>query len=151
MKLPRHLLSKLAALAILVPSCGFAQPGGAPTSLPFGFSPHKPTGTAPAITTQPASKSVTTGASVAFTVVATGTPTPTYQWYLNGRSIRGANAATYTISSAAPSNAGGYTVSVSNDVGRVTSSEVTLSVANSGVVTVEPKSQTINTGTALWP
>ena len=35
---------------------------------------------APTITTQPLSSTVTAPATAAFTVVATGTPTPTYQW-----------------------------------------------------------------------
>jgi len=36
--------------------------------------------TAPAITTQPAAKTITSGASTTFAVVATGSPTLTYQW-----------------------------------------------------------------------
>ena len=103
-------------------------------------------GTAPAITTQPASQSVTTGAQVTFTAAATGTPTPIYQWSRNGRFIPGANSGTYTIASASPSSAGVYTVEVYNGVGFATSNAALLSVAAAGLVSAAPQSQSIATG-----
>ncbi len=103
-------------------------------------------GTAPVITAQPVTQSVASGAPVTLTVAATGTPSPLYQWSKNGRFMRGANAASYTITSATPADAGAYTVEVYNGAGFVTSRPALLSVANAGVVTSAPKSQAIATG-----
>src|SRR5439155_16624316 len=51
---------------------------------------------APAITTQPASQTVTAGQTGTFTVAATGTAPLSYQWQKNGASLAGATAASYT-------------------------------------------------------
>lgn len=103
-------------------------------------------GIAPVITAQPVSHSVASGTPVTLTVAATGTPSPLFQWSKNGRFIRGANAASYTITSAAPADAGSYTVEVYNGAGFATSNPALLSVANAGVVTSAPQSQAIATG-----
>ena len=42
---------------------------------------------APAFTTQPLSQTILAGASVSFTVAATGTPAPTLQWRINGANL----------------------------------------------------------------
>jgi len=52
--------------------------------------------TAPAITSQPASQTVAPGQTAMFSVTATGTPPPTYQWQKNGANIAGATSASYT-------------------------------------------------------
>jgi kumamolisin len=82
----------------------------------------------PQITTQPQSQTVTAGASVSFTVAATGVPTPTYQWNFNGAAIGGATSSTYSLSSVQTANAGNYTVTVTNSAGSVTSNTATLTV-----------------------
>ena len=46
--------------------------------------------TAPAISTQPASQTVSAGSNVTFTVAATGAPAPAYQWKVDGEVISGA-------------------------------------------------------------
>lgn len=86
-------------------------------------------GTAPAITTQPASQTVTSGSSVSFSVTATGTAPLAYQWYFNNVEIAGATGSTYSLSSATSANAGSYTVAVSNQAGSVTSNAATLTVS----------------------
>jgi len=83
---------------------------------------------APTITTQPQNRTVNTGASVTFTVAATGTPSPSYQWRKNGTNLTGATSASYTIASAQTSHAGTYSVFVSNTAGSVTSAGATLTV-----------------------
>jgi len=81
---------------------------------------------APTIIVQPQGLTVTAGTAVVFSVVATGNPT--YQWYLNGTAISGATSSTYSLTSAQSSNAGDYTVTVTNSYGSVTSSKATLTV-----------------------
>src|SRR5665213_2527275 len=50
----------------------------------------------PAIATQPANLTVAQGSTTAFSVVANGTPTLTYQWYFNSSVISGATASSYS-------------------------------------------------------
>jgi hypothetical protein len=85
-------------------------------------------GTAPAITAQPQSLSVTTGASVQLSVTAAATPTPTFQWYFNGQPFQGATSSTLSFANARTSDAGDYTVVVTNSLGSVTSAKATLTV-----------------------
>ena len=87
----------------------------------------------PSITTQPKSQTVNEGSSVTFSVTATGTAPLSYQWKKNGSNISGATKSSYTISSTKTSDAGSYTVTVSNSAGSVTSSAATLTV-NGGSV-----------------
>ena len=84
--------------------------------------------TAPAITTQPTSRSAAVGSSTTFTVVATGTSPLTYQWRKNGTAVSGATAATFTIANVATSDAGTYTVVVTNSAGSLTSTGAVLTV-----------------------
>jgi len=83
--------------------------------------------TAPVITQQPQSKTVTVGLSVTFTVTATGNPAPSYQWRKNGINISGTSAS-YSISSAQLADAATYSVVVSNSEGSVTSNGAVLTV-----------------------
>jgi sugar lactone lactonase YvrE len=84
--------------------------------------------TGPGITTQPQSQTVMAGASVQFSVTASGRPAPTYQWNFNGTAISGATGSSYSLASAQAANAGNYTVTVTNAVGSVTSSQAALTV-----------------------
>ncbi len=71
---------------------------------------------------------VATGSSVTISVTANGTAPFTYQWNKNSFAISGATAASYAISSAQFSDAGSYTVVVSNSAGSTTSDVATLTV-----------------------
>ena len=88
---------------------------------------------APIITTQPSSAIVNPESSATFFVIATGNPTPNYQWFFNTNSIPGATSSSYTTYIA-----GNYYVVVTNSEGSVTSNTVTLYV-----------NTTITTGTEL--
>jgi hypothetical protein len=101
-----------------------ADSGGLTLNLAFNGT----LGTAPAITTQPASQSVNTGASVSFSVAASGTAPLSYQWHFNNSPISGATNSSFSITSAAAANAGSYHVVVSNQAGSVTSNAATLTV-----------------------
>jgi glucose/arabinose dehydrogenase len=84
---------------------------------------------APVIAVQPANKTATVGGSATFSVTASGTPTPTYQWQRNGQNISGATAASYTLTNVTTADNGAkFKVVISNSVSSVTSNEATLTV-----------------------
>ena len=83
---------------------------------------------APAITAQPVAQIVTAGGAASFSVAATGTPAPTYQWRKNGVAIPGATGATLALINVLPADAASYDVVVTNSAGSVTSGAVTLAV-----------------------
>ena len=103
---------------------------------------------APSITTQPASQTVAAGAAATFTVVATGTAPLTYQWKKAGTAISGATAATYAITAVQGSDAGSFTVVVTNVVSSVTSSAATLAVNVAPTIGTQPASLTVTAGAA---
>ena len=104
---------------------------------------------APAITTQPANKSVTAGRTVTFNVVATGTAPLTYQWKKNGANI-GTSTSSYTIPVTANDNGAKYSVVVSNSAGDVTSNEVTLNVTALPTGTIRIAYLHHSTGGNIW-
>jgi len=75
----------------------------------------------PVFTIQPATQAPVVGSTVTLVAAATGSPSPTYQWYFNTSAISGATNATYTISNAQPANAGSYYVVATNSTGSVKS------------------------------
>jgi hypothetical protein len=74
------------------------------------------------------SQSVTAGANVTFTVVATGTAPLSYQWRRNLTNIVGATSNTLTLTGVQLSQAGTYSVRVTNIAGMVLSSNAVLTV-----------------------
>lgn len=82
----------------------------------------------PIITTQPASQTVAVGGSVQLAVTASGIPAPAYQWYFNGTPLSGATASTLSFTNVRASDAGDYTVVVSNAFGTATSNKAVLTV-----------------------
>ena len=83
----------------------------------------------PAIVTGPSARSVDLGDATTLGVTASGTNL-TYQWYLNGIALPGANSASYSIAAARATDAGNYTVTVSNMAGSVTSDTANLTVTS---------------------
>ena len=84
---------------------------------------------APRITSQPQDLSVTAGQTAQFSVVATGTPAPTYQWSRDGVAIASATSATYTTPATTLADSGAtFTVTISNSLGSVTSNPAHLTV-----------------------
>jgi len=84
---------------------------------------------APAITAQPANKTVAAGQTATFSVTATGTAPLTYQWQKNAADISGATSASYTTPMTTTVDSGTlFRVMVSNSAGSVTSSTATLTV-----------------------
>lgn len=83
---------------------------------------------APSFTVHPASRSVATGGSVAFSATAGGSPSPTFQWKKGGVNLAGATNSSFTIASVVAGNAGSYTVVATNASGSATSNAATLTV-----------------------
>ena len=101
---------------------------------------------APTITTPLSMPAVIAGSSATFAVVASGTATLSYQWQKDGAPISGAATATYGISSAAPANAGSYSVVVSNWIGSTTSTVAILTVTVPPGITTQPSAQSVTAG-----
>ena len=100
-----------------------------------GQTPPPPTCTAPAITTQPGSTTITRGTSVTLTVVASGTAPLTYQWYVgtsgNTASPTGTNSPSLTVT---PTTTTSDWVRVTNSCGTANSTTATITVTVPGRV-----------------
>ena len=105
--------------------------------------------TPPAITTQPVGVAVVTGQRAAFAVVATGSPTPTFQWRKDGVNISGATQATLSFAAVITADAGGYDVIVSNAARTVTSNAAVLTVNVPPAIAVQPASTGAGVSTSV--
>jgi Leucine-rich repeat (LRR) protein len=103
---------------------------------------------APAITTQPSSRTNITGSDATFTVVATGTAPLSYQWQFGGNNIAGATASSLTLNNVQLSSAGDYSVVVTNVAGTLASAVATLTVWAPPAISLQPASRTNLTGTS---
>jgi hypothetical protein len=91
--------------------------------------------TAPIITAQSTSAIRCVGQSQNFSVTATSSPAPRYQWFRDDVAITGATNNTYDISVVASSDAGNYYCLISNSCGNVQSSIKTLTVNTAPLIT----------------
>lgn len=91
----------------------------------------------PRIVNQPTNQTTSIGGSVSFSVLATGTDPLAYQWLFNGNTLQGATNPTLTISNAQTTDAGSYSVIVSNAAGAVMSSPASLAL-NTGSCAPSP-------------
>ena len=119
-------------------------------------------GSAPSITSQPVSTTNNVGQTATFSVTASGSPAPSYQWKVessgsyvnlsNGGQFSGATSATLTISSLALTNSTNYEVVVTNSAGAVTSSVAALTVlTNSSGLTAYQTIIIADAPVAFWP
>ncbi|QYM79662.1 putative Ig domain-containing protein [Horticoccus luteus] len=95
---------------------------------------------APMITSQPVAQVAVAGGSAVFSIKVTGTAPIFYQWQKNGQPIAGATSATLTLSNVQSSDAGAFTVVVTNSTGTVTSQSATLTVNPIGPIISAPAS-----------
>lgn len=104
---------------------------------------------APNITAQPLSQAVNPGATVTFSVAATGSQPMTYQWRFNGVNITSATNSSYTRTNVQTAQAGNYSVVVANGAGSATSANAALTVNTPPSITAQPQSQTVIAGTSV--
>ena len=93
----------------------------------------------PVITQQPSSLIVTQGHNAVFGVLVTGDGPFGYRWFFNDTNVLSVpNSATLVISSAQSSNAGLYSVLVTNDAASTQSTGATLTVRVPAFITLQP-------------
>lgn len=85
---------------------------------------------APAFSQQPASMIANEGTNVTFSVMATGAPPISYQWYFFSNAIPAATAPIFVLTNVQGSNAGYYRAVASNAFGTVTSVLASLAITN---------------------
>ena len=117
--------------------------GGTPT-FNYVINVEAAAGTAPMITDQPDSISVPEGGTATFELDGTADPEPTFQWRKDGVAINGATSSTLTITSVSPSDAGDYTVVITNSAGSATSAAATLTVTAPAAVMVSTQPASID-------
>jgi pectate lyase len=108
-----------------------------------------PGATAPSITTDPQSQTVLVGQDVAFSVLASGTLPLSYQWYYNTNSVlTNATGSTLKLTNVQLSDAGGYSVIVSNNYGSATSAvaQLTVNIPDPPSIITQPQDQTVSLG-----
>lgn len=99
----------------------------------------------PSITQQPTSLATIAGSYARFAVVAGGTDPFSYQWRKNGADIAGATSASLSFESVQPSDAGNYSVVVTNHLGSATSVTATLAIETGPVITSAPPARRVGT------
>lgn len=100
----------------------------------------------PSFTVQPVSQRATLGQTIIFRATATGTPSPTYQWQLNGVAIAGATSSSLTLSSVTTNESGAYRVIATNAAGSATSEGATLTVVMAPTITTQPANLLLEPG-----
>lgn len=112
-------------------SYGAVTSGGYVLTVNTTSSTNSGDGSAPSISVQPQSLAVGVGSNATFAVSAGGTAPLAYQWKLNGSSLAGASASTYTTNNVPlEANGSSYIAVVTNASGSVTSTAATLTVTN---------------------
>ncbi|HEY1789901.1 MAG TPA: immunoglobulin domain-containing protein [Verrucomicrobiae bacterium] len=101
----------------------------------------------PMIISEPTNLAVAIGGDATFAVTATGTLPLSYEWSLNGTNIARATNAMLTLTDLSLSQAGSYSVLISNAYGSTNSSSATLTVYGvPPMITMQPGSQTVSVG-----
>ena len=100
----------------------------------------------PKLTAQPPGKVVPVGSNLTFSAAATGTAPLFYQWWKDGAALLGETNWSYNLPSVQTNDAGAYSVTVSNLVRSVSSTNAILTVYVPPFITVQPSNQTVWAG-----
>jgi len=92
--------------------------------------------TAPAFVVQPQSQIVVCASNATFTVTASGTPPPAYQWYKGGLPILGATDSSLALTDVQCGDSGSFSVIVSNVAGSITSNPALLTLSDAAPPTI---------------
>jgi hypothetical protein len=99
-----------------------------------------------AITTQPSPQVQPAGGNATFAVAASGSGPLGYQWLKDGQPLAGQTAAVLNLSALNGSDAGSYSVTVSNALGPVSSNAAVLTVLGTPAITGQPQAATQSAG-----
>ncbi|MGA8296373.1 MAG: G1 family glutamic endopeptidase [Acidimicrobiales bacterium] len=139
----------------------FTNNSGSATTGEATLSVISSSGSPPHINSQPQNELVAEGALASFTASASGSPTPTVQWYESTDSgasfnpISGATSATYSFSAVTVDNSYEFEATFTNSSGSATTNAATLSVAPAVIQTSNwsgyaDTSATFNAVSATW-
>ena len=103
----------------------------------------------PAISSLTGSQSVIAGASIELSVTAASNLAMTYQWKRDGVSISGAVNSALQLSNVAQTDAGDYSVEVTNTVGTTVSASIQISVIAPPAIATAPSGKTIGQNARL--
>lgn len=110
-----------------------------------------PASTAPFITAQPQSDSKFVTEIATFSVDANGSAPLTYQWAKDGIALAGETGPVLSFEVFSPSDAGSYTVEITNPFGALVSDPATLGVSAAPSVTTQPQDTVVaENGTAVF-
>jgi hypothetical protein len=104
------------------------------------------------ILAQPESRSVYEGGAISFSVSADGGPPISYAWRFNGMAVDGATNATLLLDHVKRSDAGNYSVTLSNAAGSLVSTSATLTVdplPTAPVIALQPAGDMVPAGYAF--
>ncbi|GEM_PF-1791979 len=100
----------------------------------------------PSIISQPRSVATNAGATVFFSVTATGSEPLFYQWTRNGSNTVWATNSSFEMDYVTTNQAGSYKVTVSNAAGSITSATAVLTLDGSATIIDEPQSVSVAEG-----
>jgi tartrate-resistant acid phosphatase type 5 len=103
----------------------------------------------PFIVAAPANQTIRAGRTVQFTVQATGTPSPRYQWRSNSIALPGQTNTTLTIPDVQLTHEADYSVLVSSGSASRETAAARLTLLRHPLITTQPRSATTSSGTTI--
>ncbi|HAO79346.1 MAG TPA: hypothetical protein DCQ92_10275 [Verrucomicrobia subdivision 3 bacterium] len=100
----------------------------------------------PSITTQPLAQELSSGSTATFSVIASGTAPLNYQWLWSGAPLDSQTNSVLSLPNVSPSQAGPYSVVITNAYGSITSRVVPLVIGYPPTITRQPTNQSVLAG-----
>ncbi len=123
------------------------SPGEVQSIYNAGSAGKCPSLSPPGINAQPMDQTVAAGGTATFSVVAQGAPPLSYQWFFGTNLLAGQTGASLVLDNVQPSQAGYYSIVVSNAFGALTSSNALLTVMTlPPAITLQPRDVTTYSG-----